>query len=150
MPNSPPPEPFLKLPNTRIPEQPPPPNKLLFCLCNGLHISSINIHKPLTYDDVPDSELARTGITSLNRLCELLSCPFNTPDRTYDRTTWLRFALEISAILHEGLLSSQTSAPDLLGTTASPAPRIKDISNAFTELTADEKDLISTIEEILG
>jgi hypothetical protein len=52
--------------------------------------------------------------------------------------------------MHEGLLSSQISAPDLLGTTASPAPKVEDISNAFTELTADEKDLISTIEEILG
>jgi hypothetical protein len=143
-------EPFLELPNTHIPDQPPPPNKLLFRLCNNINVASINIRNPLTNDNVPDSELIRAGVTSLNRLHEILSSPFNTPDRNVDRTVWLRFALELFATLHEGLLSSQISAPDLLGTTALPAPTFTDISNAFTDLSTDEKDLISTIEEILG
>jgi hypothetical protein len=143
-------EPFLELPNLRIPEQPPPPNKLLFCLCNNISVASINICKPLTYDDVPDSELARAGVTSLNRLRELLTIPFNSPETIYDRTTWLRFAHETLATLHEGLLVAQLSAPDLLGTLAAPSPSFADISSAFTNLTADEKDLISNVEEVLS
>jgi hypothetical protein len=58
--------------------------------------------------------------------------------------------METFAAIHEGLLTAQSSAPDLLGTTALPAPKVEDISNAFTDLTADEKDLVSTTEEILG
>jgi hypothetical protein len=143
-------EPFLELPNTRIPEQPPPPNKLLFRLCNNINIASINIRKPLTNDNVPDSKLARIGVTSLNRLRELLTTAFNTPDRIVDRTVWLRFVLEIFTAVHEGLLVAQHSTPDLLGTMAKSKPKLADIANGFSDLTAAEKNLVSTIEEILG
>lgn len=145
LPQSPAPIPILELPNSRIPEQPPPPNKLLFCLNNNIDTRNIHIWDPITNDNVPDSELAWAGVTSLNCLHQVLLTPFNSPEPILGHEDWLRFVLDIVATIHEGLNQAQLTPPDHAG----PSAKLADIANGFSELDANEIDLVSTIEEVL-
>jgi hypothetical protein len=149
LPKPPAPIPILELPSSRIPEQPPPFNKLLFCLNKNITSKNIHICDPITNDNVLDSELAWAGVTSLNQLRQVLTTPFNSPKSILDREDWLHFTLDIIVTIHEGLNLAQLSAPDHSGTMKGPSAKLADISNGFANLNASELDLVSTIEEVL-
>jgi hypothetical protein len=106
----------------------------------------------LTPDTIPNTEAARVALHSLARLREALTSPFNTPDRTFDRPTWLRLVHELLLAIHEGLRNAQLVSPDfrianafdaLDDAESSTGGRIYLVLSALTHFFwSDSKDMI--------
>ena len=97
----------LTIPVPRIPQLPPPIDKLLVLLTESDTLDRINIGNPLSNDDIPDSEEAHNALYGLNRLRETLTAPFSSPETKWTREQWLRLVLELIATVHEGLINAQ-------------------------------------------
>jgi hypothetical protein len=102
----------------------------------------IRIHRPLTLDNIPNTDMARLVIQSLAQVREGLCSPFNTPDAILPRRLWLELVLEVLASVHEGLRNAQLASPLAEADIAN--------SDAFDLMDRDEVALVTKSYEILG
>jgi hypothetical protein len=127
----------LNSPPIRLPTSIPSTTNLLVTLQADPSVGPFFIPNPLNPETIPDSVQSQATLLSLNRIRETLTSPFNTPDRVFDRETWLKLVLELFAAIHEGFRNAQLAAPDYQDT------------DTFLQLTSDEIDLVSRIPEVL-
>jgi hypothetical protein len=102
-------------------------------------LAHIEISDPLTAENIPDTEEARLAIHSLARLHQALTCPFNTPDRCFERKDWLKLVLEIVASVHEGICGCQLASSEGQG----------QVADAFYDLNPSEDALSTRIQEVI-
>jgi hypothetical protein len=102
----------------------------------------IRIHRPLSLDNIPNTDIARLVVQSLARTREGLCSPFNTPDAILPRRLWLELVLEVLASVHEGLRNAQLASPLAEADIAN--------SDAFDLMDGDEVALVTKSYEILG
>jgi hypothetical protein len=102
----------------------------------------IRIHRPLSLDNIPNTDIARLVVQSLARVREGLCSPFNTPDAILPRRLWLELVLEVLASVHEGLRNAQLASPLAEADVAN--------SDAFDLMDGDEVAIVTKSYEILG
>jgi hypothetical protein len=102
----------------------------------------IRIHRPLSLDNIPNTDAACLLVQSLTRTQEGLCSPFNTPDAILPRRLWLELVLEVLASVHEGLCNAQLASPLAEADIAN--------SDAFDLMNGNEVALVTKSYEILG
>src|SRR6266850_4848149 len=128
----------LTFPNPRLPTELLPLQDLCADLIGDSESTPIIISNPLNHDSVPDTHTTRVALHGLCRARQALSSPFNTPDAVLPRETWLKFAFELLATVHEGLHNTQLASPDL------------QTPDAFHDLTTVERALSARLAEASG
>ena len=128
----------LTFPPVRVPSVLPHPDDLFVTLVKDEFSSSFNITTPLTPETIPNNADARAALHAVNRLRQVFTSPYNTPDCILDCPTWLRMIMETVAAIHEGFHTMQLATPH------------EDLPDAFRHLTTDELNTVARIYDITG
>jgi hypothetical protein len=139
----------LSFPAPRVSDPPPLLDALRIEMLEDEDVSQFPLTNPLSTDNIPNTDAARVAIHSLARLREALSSPWNTPDRTFDRATWLRLVHELLIAVHEGLRNAQLASPDfrltdafddLKGGEGATAGRVYDVLSGLTHFFWSDRE----------
>ena len=125
--------------NARVTNPPPPLDKLMADFLDNIELVKVTISNPLTSSNILDTEEAWLAVHSLTRIRQALACPFNTPDRCFEREEWLKLVLKVLASIHGGLCNCQLASPEEQGK----------VPDAFTDLTTTEDAISACIYEVL-
>ena len=114
-----------------------PYEELKAAIVDDLQAQDYTVEDPLTLDDFPETTIARNAFHNLACFREALTSPFNTPDATMPRLTWIRYIYETLACIHEGLHNAQLASPN------------GSFPDAFSDLSKDEQVSLIDIRDVL-